>query len=225
MNRPLMLPDVIADMAKTDPWAMNELMRYHRRMIRMVAGKFTAIAQSMTKEDLEQEVSMAMIQLLPTWKPTGGASFSTYCFKYLPYKVARAMRYSDLPVKLPPKAAIAMYKDYEKTGKSNRPISVSMYKPGNFEDGTAEEALLDEVESQSAPVDFESRELVRICGKFIERLHPRQKEVFLRVVLGDESIVDAAKALGVTRQCAHSMYHRATKRLRQMANDRGLLTA
>ena len=75
------LPDTLAVMAQSgDRWAVSELLRFHQRMIRQIANRFLSVAQSMTKEDLQQEVVVGILEVLRSWKAGAGNSFATHCF-------------------------------------------------------------------------------------------------------------------------------------------------
>lgn len=205
-----------------DEWALNELLAYHKRMIHKIANGFAGGAQSMTKEDLEQEVIIAVMKCLETWRPGAGASFFTYVFNYAPHKVAQIMGYTDNPVKIPSWAGQKMRKDYRETGKANRPLAVSMYKPA-LPDGGGEDLLIDEIEALNPPVDYERRDLVRFVAGMLDRLTTSEAEIVKMLTLGDMDQTEAAKALGCSRQHISAAYKRGIKKLQQFAERRGVL--
>lgn len=217
------LPDKLAAMAQVgDEWALNELLAYHKRMIQQMTGRFMGVAQSMTKEDLEQEVTIAVMRCLETWKPGAGSSFFSYAYAFAPHKVTQMMGYIDGPVRIPSVAGLKMRKEFRETGQPNRPMAVSMYKPG-LPDGEGEEVLIDEIEALNTEVDHEQRDLVRFAVRQLKRLTPSEAEVVRMLTLEDMDKAEVAAALGCSRQHVSATYQRSVRKLREMVKDRGIV--
>lgn len=214
----LTLPDVLAAEAKAgDVWALDELLRFHQRALEMFANRFGSVAQSMTFDDLRQEAVMAMIELLPSWQPGAGASFSSYFFSYAPHRIRRRMDYADLPVRVSASAGVKQRRAYRNTGLATMPLAVGLHKPSL--DG--DEDLLDEVEATSTSIDYEKRSEVRFAMSLVERLPKREAAVVRMMTLGELTGEQVAKQWGVSRQCIHALHSRAVKRLQAMAKRMG----
>lgn len=208
------LPEELAVMAKGgDGWALEELIRFHDRAIRMLGHTFRNVAQSMEPEDLRQEAVVAMIELLKPWKPGSGSSFATYFFTYAPHKIRRRMDGTDLVVRVPAYVGLEQRRVYRATGMATMPHGVSLYKPSL--DGDAE--LLDEVEAVGSQVDYEKRDLVRHAMSLVDRLPKREKAVVVEVTLNERTMQEVADLWGTSRQYVHQTYGKALGRLREMA--------
>lgn len=217
----LTLPDVLAAEAKAgDVWALDELVRFHHRGLAMLANRFGSVAQSMTFDDLWQEAAIAMIELLPSWQPGAGASFSSYFFSYVPHRIRRRMDYADLPVRLPAYAGVKGRRAYRDKGEATLPFSVCLYKP-SIEHGGDSGDMIDEVEATSTCVDYEQRDQIRFAMSLVERLPKREAAVVRLVTLGDQTCEQVASQWGVSRQCIHALHSRAVKRLQAMAKRMG----
>lgn len=203
----LTLPDTIALMAKAgDFWALNELTHYHQRMIRLIAGKAIGAAQSHDRDDLEQEVRVAMLELLKSWQHGAGCSFATFCFNWLPLHLRRKLDGHDFIVKLPAWAAV---KD-RREGNQAIPFSTTLYAP--TEDG--EDVLREEVENYHRPrvTDEDRIDLANMISK----LNERQQRVVHKVLAG-YSLSEIADDDGLTPQAVSSMYRSSVAKLRGMA--------
>lgn len=212
----LTLPDALAVNAKGgDGWALQELIRFHDRAIWMLANRFTSVAQSMGLDDLRQEAVVAIIELLPSWKPGSGASFATYFFSFAPHRMRRRMDGTDLIVKVPAYAGLKQRRAYRENGSGTMMRGVGLYKPSI--DGEGEEAMLDEVEATSIQVDHEQRDLVRYSMVLVNRLPKRERAAILEVTLNERSMQEVANLWGVTRQCVQQTHARAVERLQSMA--------
>lgn len=208
------LPEELAVMAKGgDGWALQELIRFHTRAVDMVAHRFSKVAQSLTKDDLVQEAVMALIELLPSWKPGSGSSFATYFFTFAPHRLRRRMDGIDLVVRVPAYVGLEQRRAYRETGKATMPHGVSLYKPSL--DGDAE--LLDEVEAGGSQVDYEQRDLVRHAMSLVDRLPKRERAVVVEVTLNERTMQEVATLWGTSRQYVHQTYGKALGRLREMA--------
>lgn len=210
------LPDHLAVMAKGgDGWALEELIRFHTRAVDMVAHRFSKVAQSLTKDDLAQEAVMALIELLPSWKPGSGSSFATYFFTFAPHRLRRRMDATDLPIRLPAYVGLEQRRAYRETGKATMPQGVSLFKPSL--DGDSE--LLDEVESTATQVDHVERLMGKFAVGLLDRLPPKEREVVSMVTLADVPMTEVAAAWDCTRQYVHIVHTRAIKRLQAMARS------
>ena len=213
----LTLPDALAVNAKYgDGWALQELIRFHDRAIGMLANRFTSVAQSMGLDDLRQEAVVAIIELLPSWKPGSGASFATYFFSFAPHRMRRKMDGTDLIVRVPAYAGVRQRRDYRESGSGTMMRGVGLYKPAVDVDGDSFD-LLDEVEATGTQQDYEQRDLVRYSMVLVNRLPKRERAAILEITLNERSMQEVANLWGVTRQCVQQTHARAVKRLQSMA--------
>ena len=210
------LPEELAVMAKGgDGWALEELIRFHTRAIRMLGHTFRSVAQSMEPEDLRQEAVVAMIELLKPWKPGCGSSFATYFFSYAVHKMRRKMDATDLVVRVPAYVGLQQRRAYRETGKATMPMPTSLYKP-TTDDG---EELLDEIESTATQVDPVERLMGKFAVGLLDRLPPKEREVVSMVTLADVPMTEVAAAWDCSRQYVHIVHTRAIKRLQAMARS------
>lgn len=204
----LTLPDTIALMAKEgDFWALNELTHYHQRMIRLIAGKAIGAAQSHDRDDLEQEVRVAMLELLKSWQHGAGCSFATYCFNWIPMHLRRRIDSTGYILKLPAWAAV---KD-RREGNQAIPLTTTLYAPSTNDD---EVVLRSEVENYHRPrvTDEDRIDLANMISK----LNERQQRVVHKVLAG-YSLSEIADDDGLTPQAVSSMYRSSVAKLRGMA--------
>lgn len=214
------LPDHLAVMAKTgDGWALQELIRFHDRAIGMLAKRFASVAQSMGTDDLRQEAIVAIIELLPSWKPGSGSSFATYFFSFAPHRIRRKMDGTDLVVRVPAYAGLKQRRKYRETGEATMVQGVGLYKPSI--DGEPDADLLDEVEATATQPNYEQRDLVRYSLRLVDSLPKRERAVILEVTLNDRTMAQVAELWGVTRQCVQQTHARAVERLQRMAQRVG----
>lgn len=208
----LTLPDTIALMAKAgDFWALNELTHYHQRMIRLLAGKAMSDMQSHDRDDLEQEVRAAMLELLKSWKHGAGCSFATYCFNWIPMHLRRRIDSTGYILKLPAWAAV---KD-RREGNQAIPLAASLFVPTEGD----EAVIRQEVESAGNPLqpDYEKRDLMRWLSRSIDQLPERERAAVRATYLGEGTQDDLAMHYNVTRQAISQNARNGLARLRRMA--------
>jgi len=214
---PLTLPDALAVNAKAgDGWALQELIRFHDRAIGMLAKRFASVAQSMGIDDLRQEAVVAIIELLPSWKPGCGSSFATYFFSFAPHRIRRKLDGTDLVVRVPAYVGLKQRRKYRATGETTMVQGVSLFKPSI--DCEPDADLLDEVEATATQADHEQRDLVRYSLRLVDGLPKRERAVILEVTLKERTMQDVADLWGVTRQCVQQTHARAVERLQRMAH-------
>lgn len=211
----LSLHDTIALMAQqpNDDWARWQLLELHRKALRLHAGKALASAQTMNRDDMEQEAIIGTLTLLKSWKPASGCTFYSWLYTWLPHTLRRVKDASDYVVRIPAAAGV---KD-RRNGNQAIPFSTSIYAPA-LDDG--EEVLRHEVEESALPQrDYEQIDLEMKLQQLIDTLPTRQREVLMATMYGGATREELAAKYSCTHQAVSAAYKQGIKRLRSMAES------